>query len=222
MPGAHCVSSRPRCRLFAAQIACGCWSWGWGTGGADATCQPHPQRTQLPPARTSATATTTVTASVQASLTSWQPARGANRPGARHRATTQRCLGTAHPTAAPHPGGPGLGALGPCRAGRHPPARHQPTAQTGQPRANSVTVGNKLRLYRQSDTLLCLGPPWVASDMALQGAQAQFYPGGAALPRPPRYWGWPAHSTLGVQTLLTQLQLSSQATGAQTLQAAGS
>ena len=108
--------------------------------GRCAACQPHPQRTQ-PLSQLGIGHHGRhhhCHRQCASKPDSWQPARGANRPGARHRATTERCLGTVHPTAPPcntRPGGPGLGALGPCRAGRHAPARHQPTARTGQPRA---------------------------------------------------------------------------------------
>ena len=87
----------------------------------------------------------------------------------------------------------------------------------------SVTVGNNFyALYRQSDTPSVLGPALGRFDMALQGAQAQFYPGGAAPAQAAQVLGGQLTLDFGAQNFATQLQLSSQATGAQTLQAAGS
>ena len=87
----------------------------------------------------------------------------------------------------------------------------------------SVTVGNNFyALYRQSDTPSVLGPTLGRFDMALQGAQAQFYPGGAAPAQAAQVLGGQLTLDFGAQNFATQLQLTSQATGAQTLQAAGS
>lgn len=87
----------------------------------------------------------------------------------------------------------------------------------------SVTVGNNFyALYRQSDTPSVLGAALGRFDMALQGAQAQFHPGGAAPAQAAQVLGGQLTLDFGAQNFATQLQLSSQATGAQTLQAAGS
>ena len=87
----------------------------------------------------------------------------------------------------------------------------------------SVTVGNNFYvLYRQSDTPSVLGAALGRFDMALQGAQAQFYPGGAAPAQAAQVLGGQLTLDFGAQNFATQLQLTSQATGAQTLQAAGS
>lgn len=87
----------------------------------------------------------------------------------------------------------------------------------------SVTVGNNFyALYRQSDTPSVLGAALGRFDMALQGAQAQFYPGGAAPAQAAQVLGGQLTLDFGAQNFATQLQLSSPATGAQTLQAVGS
>ena len=87
----------------------------------------------------------------------------------------------------------------------------------------SVTVGNNFyALYRQSDTPSVLGAALGRFDMALQGAQAQFYPGGAAPAQAAQVLGGQLTLDFGAQNFATQLQLTSQATGVQTLQAAGS
>ena len=187
----------------------------------------------LSPSPVSATtaATTTVTASAQASLT----------PGSQQEVQTvlaqdtvqQLNVALARPTPPPPtvtppptvPPAPAALAWGRwAHAGQGDTHQHdisqlRELASQGR----SVTVGNNFyALYRQSDTPSVLGAALGRFDMALQGAQAQFYPGGAAPAQAAQVLGGQLTLDFGAQNFATQLQLSSQATGAQTLQAAGS
>jgi hypothetical protein len=176
-------------------------------------------------------ATTTVTASAQASLT----------PGSQQEVQTVLAQDTVqqlnvalarptppHPTVTPPPTVPPAPAAlawgrwahaGQGDTHQHDISQLRELASQGR----SVTVGNNFyALYRQSDTPSVLGPALGRFDMALQGAQAQFYPGGAAPAQAAQVLGGQLTLDFGAQNFATQLQLSSQATGAQTLQAAGS
>lgn len=87
----------------------------------------------------------------------------------------------------------------------------------------SVTVGNSAyALYRQNDTPSVLGAALGRFDMRLQSAQAQFQPGGGAPAQAAQVLGGQLTLDFGAQNFATQLQLSVPATGAHTLQAAGS
>ena len=204
---------------------------------ADAQLASHTRSAHsLPPSPVSATtattaAPTTVTASAQASLT----------PGSQQEVQTvlaqdtvqQLNVALARPTPPPPtvtppptvPPAPAALAWGRwAHAGQGDTHQHdisqlRELASQGR----SVTVGNNFyALYRQSDTPSVLGPALGRFDMALQGAQAQFYPGGAAPAQAAQVLGGQLTLDFGAQNFATQLQLSSQATGAQTLQAAGS
>ena len=170
-------------------------------------------------------APTTVTASAQASLT----------PGSQQEVQTvlaqdtvqQLNVALARPTPPLPPVTPAPAALawgrwahaGQGDTHQHDISQLRELASQGR----SVTVGNNFyALYRQSDTPSVLGPALGRFDMALQGAQAQFYPGGAAPAQAAQVLGGQLTLDFGAQNFATQLQLSSQATGAQTLQAAGS
>lgn len=174
----------------------------------------------LPPSRVSATAT--VTASAQASLT----------PGSQQEVQTVLAQDTVQQlnvalarSTPPPPTVPAALAWGRwAYAGQGDTHQHdisqlRELASQGR----SVTVGNNFyALYRQSDTPSVLGAALGRFDMALQGAQAQFHPGGAAPAQAAQVLGGQLTLDFGAQNFATQLQLTSQATGAQTLQAAGS
>ena len=195
---------------------------------ADAQLASHTRSAHsLPPSPVSATtattaAPTTVTASAQASLT----------PGSQQEVQTvlaqdtvqQLNVALALPTPPPPPTPAALAWGRWAHAGQGDTHQHdisqlRELASQGR----SVTVGNNFyALYRQSDTPSVLGPALGRFDMALQGAQAQFYPGGAAPAQAAQVLGGQLTLDFGAQNFATQLQLTSQATGVQTLQAAGS
>lgn len=191
---------------------------------ADAQLASHTRSAHsLPPSPVSATAT--VTASAQASLT----------PGSQQEVQTvlaqdtvqQLNVALARPTPPPPTVPPAPAALawgrwayaGQGDTHQHDISQLRELASQGR----SVTVGNNFyALYRQSDTPSVLGAALGRFDMALQGAEAQFHPGGAAPAQAAQVLGGQLTLDFGAQNFATQLQLSSPATGAQTLQAAGS
>ena len=185
----------------------------------------------LSPSPVSATTPTTVTASAQASLTpgSQQEVQTVLAQDtvqqlnvALARPTPPPTTVTPPPTVPPAPAALAWGRWAHAGQGdthQHDISQLRELASQGR----SVTVGNNFyALYRQSDTPSVLGPALGRFDMALQGAQAQFYPGGAAPAQAAQVLGGQLTLDFGAQNFATQLQLSSQATGAQTLQAAGS
>lgn len=87
----------------------------------------------------------------------------------------------------------------------------------------SVTVGNsRYALYRQSDGPSVLAPSLGRFDMRLQTAQAQFVPSAGASAQTATVLGGKLTLDFGAQNFSTHLQLNTLATGAHTLQAAGS